>query len=202
MDFLNLTSLLYVAFRLSPLILVSFFVISSIFNSDIRGLIFLGLLLVEVLIAMVFGNAIYSFSSEGYNPNGVCNSLNLTPTGPLSKAIPLNLNVFAFTFGYLAMILIEHEKEKLIMSNIPTVIFFSIITLYHIYWLFVNGCAKPIFIFASLALGFGFGMLFSFVISKTGMVDLQYFTGIKNQEICKRPSNQKFRCSTKNLVGG
>ena len=199
MDFFNLTSLLYVAFRLSPLILVSFFVISSIFNSDIRGLIFLGLLLLEVLIAMVIGNAVYSTTGEE-NPNGVCNSLNLTPTGPLSKAIPLNLNVFAFTFGYLAMILVEHEEEKLIMSNIPTVIFFSIITLYHIFWLYINVCAKPLFIFASLALGFGFGMLFSFLISKSGMVDLQYFTGIKNQEICKRASTQKFRCSTKNVI--
>lgn len=196
MDFLNLKSLLYVAFRLAPFILVSFFVISSIFNSDIRGLIFLGLLLLEVFIATICGNmfASYAPAIEDPNENGVCNGLNLTPTGPLSREIPLNLNVFAFTFGYLAQII---EENKLIMSNIPTVIFFSAIILYHIFWLYTNQCAKPLFIFMSLAFGFGFGWLFAFVIGKTGLVELQYFNGLKNQEVCKRASRQKFRCTTK-----
>jgi hypothetical protein len=199
MDFLNLTSLLYVGFRLAPFILVSYFVISSIFNSDIRGLIFLGLLLLEVFIAIVVGNMFAGWATIGddANRNGVCNGLNLTPTGPLSRVVPLNLNVFAFTFGYLAQII---EENKLIMTNIPTVVIFSLIILYHMYWLYANMCSKPAFIFMSLALGFGFGWLFAFVIGKTGLVELQYFNGLKNQEVCKKVSKQKFKCSTKNVM--
>jgi hypothetical protein len=194
MDFLNISAILYLAFRLSPIILVSYFVLSSIFNSDIRGLIFLGLMLLEVVIAIMVGNFMSSSLGADYNPNGVCDAVSLTMNGPLSKYIPLNLNVLSFTFGYLVSIIYEH---KLIMTNIPMVILFSLFILYNCFWLFINACADVPQIFWSLAFGFGFGWLFSYVIGKTGMVELQYFNGVKNEQVCKRSKNQQFSCTSK-----
>jgi hypothetical protein len=49
-------------------------------------------------------------------------------------------------------------------------------------------------------MGFGFGYLFSFCVDKMGLVELQYFNGIKNQEVCKRAKNQQFQCTTKPSV--
>lgn len=202
MDFLNLTSLLYVGFRLSPFILVSYFVISSIFNSDIRGIIFLGLLLVEIFIATIIGNTILTTtdSNTNYNAYGVCNAMNLTPTGPLSRYIPLNLNIFSYTLGYLAGIFYEYREQGLIISNIPVVIFIGFIVVYHVYWLYVNLCAGPWNIFWSLSLGFGFGWLFSYIIISSKLTDMQYFAGLTKQDICKRPAKQLFRCTTKNVM--
>lgn len=202
MDFLNLKSLLYVGFRLSPFILVSFFVISSIFNSDIRGLIFLGLLLLEVFIATIFGNAFLSNNTTdaNYNEYGVCNGMNLTPTGPLSKNLPLNLNIFSYTMGYLAGIFYEYREEGLIISNVPVVLFLGFLVVYHIYWLYVNSCAGPWNIFWSLALGFGFGWLFSFAIISSKIVEMQYFVGLTKQDICKRATKQLFKCHVKDVM--
>ena len=193
MDFLNISAILYLAFRLSPIILVSYFIMSSIFNSDIRGLVFLGLMLVEIMIALMVGNFVHSSLGVEYNPNGVCDAVSLTPNGPLSKYFPLNLNVLSFTFGYLVNIIYEY---KLIMTNIPMVILFSLFILYNCFWLFINSCADVPQIFGSLSLGFGFGWLFSYVIGKTGLVELQYFNGVKNEQVCKRSNNQQFQCTS------
>lgn len=194
MDFLNISSILYLAFRLSPVIVVSYFIMSSIFNSDIRGLIFLGLMLIEVLITITIGNFFHTSLGSDYNPNGVCDAISLTQSGPLSKYFPLNLNVLSFTFGYLVNIVYQF---KLIMTNIPMVIFFSLFILYNCFWLYINACANPFQIFGSLSLGFGFGWLFSYVIGRTGMIELQYFNGIKNEQVCKRSNNQQFKCTSK-----
>jgi len=193
---MNLTAIMYVAFRLSPVILVSYFILSSILNSDIRGLIFLGLMLIEVLIVLTIGNAIGSGMSD--NPNGVCNALTLTTNGPLSKYFPLSLNVVSFTFGYLASVI---EQHKLIDTNIPTVVLFSVFTLYHCFWLFMNSCANPKQILGSLLLGFGFGWFFSSIIGRQkGLVELQYFNAIKNTEVCSRQNKQSFKCSSRMLM--
>ncbi len=61
-------------------------------------------------------------------------------------------------------------------------------------------CANGFSILLSLGLGFGLGWAFALVIGKTGLVELQYFNGIKNQEVCKKVSKQKFKCSTKNVM--
>jgi hypothetical protein len=194
MDFLNVSALLYLAFRLSPVILVCYFLLSSIFNSDIRGLIFLGLMLVEVVITLSIGNFFHtSLSGSDINTNGVCNSVSLTPDGPLSKYFPLSLNVLSFTFGYLVNIVYQYD---LILSNIPMVIVFSSFILYNCVWLFMNTCSDVPQIFGSLSLGFGFGWLFSYFIGKSGIVDLQFFNGVKNNQVCKRASNQKFKCTS------
>lgn len=195
-EFLNLPALMYVGFRLAPFILVSFFVLSSLFNSDLKGIIFLGMLLVNCFVTVILGNMLPT-DSNNENTYGVCNGLSLTQAGPLSRNLPLNINIFAFTFAYLAQII---QKYDLIKQNIPTVIVFSIIILYQWYWAVSNNCNSALYTFMSLALGFGFGWLFSFAVDEMKIVQLQTFNGLANQQVCTRPSNQIFQC-TKKRVG-
>ena len=165
------------------------------FNSDIKGIIFLGMLLVNCFITIMVGNVLPADTIPDGSGNsfGVCQSLTLTRTGPLSKNLPLNINVFAFTFAYLAQII---EKYGLINTNIPTVIVFSSIILYQWYWSWVNNCTSLFYSFVSLALGFGFGWLFSFCVDQMGITDLQYFNGLsQNTQVCKRAKKQIFKCS-------
>ncbi len=205
-EFLNITSLLYVGFRLGPFILVSFFVLSSIFNSDIRGIIFLGMLLINCVITILFGNFIESvaptFFNIGTDANkyGVCNALNLSSTGPISRGLPLNINIFAFTFGYLAQIIQVLNDTHVTMRNIPMMIMFSSLILYQLYWSVTNFCSSLLPTFMSLSLGFGFGWIFSILIDKSGIADLQYFNGIKNQDVCTQLSSEVFSCSTQNVM--
>jgi hypothetical protein len=197
-QFLNLSALLYVGFRLAPFILVSFFVISSLFNSDIRGIIFLGLMLLNCFITISFGNAIgpYVGGNEYEDMNGVCLTMNLTDTGPLSKYFPLSINIFAFTLAYLAQIIQSH---KLINRNIPVIIMFSLVIVAQFFWLILNNCTRPHLAFMSLAFGFGFGWLFSYIIDINKLADLQYFTGLYDQDVCTR-SDTTFSCTTQYVM--
>lgn len=196
-DTLNLKGLSYVGFRLSPFILVSYFVISSILSADIKGIIFLGLLLLNCFFTLIIGN-VFPLDSNAITAasRGVCQTLTLTQNGPLSKNLPLNINIFGFTLGYLATIMIIYSRDKLAERNIPTLVVFSAIIVYQYIWtVFIGECNGALYTFISLALGFGFGGLSSWGIDKAKLFQLQYFNGLSNKEVCKRASNQKFKCT-------
>lgn len=204
-EFLNLKALLYVAFRFAPFILVSYFIVSSIFNADIRGIVFLGMLLINCFITIALGNMLSDipFMMVGpatRNKYGTCNTMNLTSGGPLSRALPLNINVFAFTFGYLSNLLAISNDKSLVMRNIPMIIVFSVLIIAQFIWSLSNGCASFFGLFVSLCIGFGLGWGFSYFIVQSGISDLQFFNGIKNEEVCSKMSDEFFKCTTENVL--
>ena len=191
---LNVQSIMYIGFRLAPFILISFFALSSLFNSDIKGIIFLGMLLLNCFITISIGVSLPDDSTiHPSNPNMICNSLTLTKGAPLSK-LPLNINIMTFTLAYLAYIIGVNKAAK---NNVPTLVVLPIFILYQMYWSWKNGCNSLLYSGMSLILGGGLGALFSYAIDKTGIVQLQYFNGITKQDVCVRATNAKYKCSTK-----
>jgi len=159
------------------------------------------MLLINCFITITIGtsipeNTFKDNNGNGPDPNMNCNSLTLTNGGPLSR-LPLNINVMSFTFAYLAYIIGSYELAR---SNIPTLIIFPIFIIYQCYWSFANNCNTIQYSVISAIIGGGLGALFSFAIDTTGLFELQYFNGIKNQEVCKRASNVKYKCSTQKNV--
>ena len=191
---LNVQSIMYIGFRLAPFILISFFTLSALFNSDIKGIIFLSLLLLNCFITISIGFSLPDDNITTTNPNMICNSLTLTRNGPLSKKLPLNVNILTFTFAYLAYIIGTNGAAN---NNIPTLVVFPIFILYQVYWSWKNGCNSIFYSLLSLILGGGMGALFSYAIDQTGIVQLQYFNGITKQDVCVRATNAKYKCSTK-----
>ena len=196
-DTLNLKGLSYVGFRLAPFILVSYFVISSVLSSDIKGIIFLALLLLNCFITLIIGNFLPADTmAASAATKGICQTLTLTQNGPLSKNLPLNINIFAYTLGYLATIMIIYAKDKLAERNVATLVIFSAIIVYQFIWtVFIAECNSALYTFISLALGYGIGSFSSFAIDRAKLFQLQYFNGLSNKEVCKRASNQRFRCT-------
>ena len=204
-EFLNLKALMYVGFRFAPFILVSYFIVSSIFNADIRGILFLGMLLMNCFITIVVGNFLSDVpgmmvAPATRNKYGTCNTMNLTSGGPLSRTLPLNINVFAFTFGYLGQLLHRADDKTLVNRNIPMILLFCILIVSQFIWSMTNGCASFIGLLLSLAIGFGLGWLFSFAIVKSDISDLQFFNGIKNEEVCSKMSDEIFNCTVENVL--
>lgn len=190
---LNVKSIMYIGFRLAPFILVSFFALSALFNSDIKGIIFLAMLLLNCFITISIGVSLPEDPVQKDNTNMMCNSLTLTNGGPLSK-LPLNVNIITFTLAYLAYII---GVNKVADKNIPTLVVLPVFILYQLYWSFNNGCSSIMYSLGSMILGGGLGALFSFAIDKAGIVQLQYFNGITKQDVCVRATNAKYKCSTK-----
>jgi hypothetical protein len=197
---LNIISILYISFRLAPFILVSFFSLSSIFNQDFKGLIYLSGLLITCFVAIIVSNTNASYFSNITQTNTVdnlyeettkvCNLLTLSKSGPISK-IPLSQIVFAFTFFYLLTPII---KYRLVSQNIPTLVIFPILIVSDIIWNYSNECTTAFASFIAVLIGCLCGFLWSSFIESTKLSSLQYFNGISNKQTCSAPSKQVFRC--------
>lgn len=213
MTSINITSILYLAFRLAPFIIVGVFSFSSIIHQDFKGLIYLGGLLFTCFIAIVVGNTVpESVIKSGQTSSGkndtdgkdgkpidtlfeskvrICNLISLTDVGPLSK-IPLNITIFCFTFFYLLYIIVHHD---LVNRNIPTIVIFTMLIFSELIWNIKNNCANPITLGIGIIIGGLCGILWSYLIDTSGMTNLKYYNGVSTQVTCSKPSEQKFKCS-------
>lgn len=208
---LNLTKIFYTAYRLFPFILVSFFTLSSLLNQDIKGIIYLAGLLIACFISAMVGNTfpkIFENASAATTATAptttatatatsddftlICKSLTLGEDGPIS-ILPLSMTVYAFTFFYLVYII---GKYKLANQNIITILFFTSVILGDWYWHRLFNCNSHSRLFAAFAIGAIIGVAWSAIIASTGKIELQYFNGISNKEVCKLRAQQRFKCTT------
>jgi hypothetical protein len=192
-------------FRLLPIILPSFFILSSLFSQDIKGLIYLAGLLIACFITMLFGKAVfdffpnlaYTFDSPATD-SIKCNLISLNGVKGIS-IVPLSQAVYSYTLWYLIYIIGAHnnfKKNNLWVQNIPTIIFLGIIIIADIIWNFTNQCSSFAGIVISFLVAGSFGALWAWMIDSSGAVQLQYFNGLSNRTYCSRPSTQLFKCST------
>jgi hypothetical protein len=191
---INVSFLLYTAFRLAPFILVSFFSLSSILNQDVKGIVYLAGLLFASFIATVIGSASDVFKVKENNPENslICNVLTLTDDGRLSN-VPLSMVVFSYTFFFLVYII---GRNNLAVQNIPTLIIFPLIIIAEFAWNMFYKCTTMAGIIVAFLVGGGIGVAWSAIIKSSGAVNLQYFNGISNANACTRSSTQKFKCTT------
>ena len=203
----NLYTLFYLFFRLSPFIVACFFSLISIFNSDMKGLIYLVGLIFSTAITWLFGRSIITnnnlermgidFGKGSENPvqieeNGipnVCNFLSLGGFHTFSK-VPLGLAVLSYTFFYLLFTIASYHME---IFNLPTLILFPILLLADIWWNISNGCFPVISCLMSLIVAGGLGVGWSAFVQKN-MPNMQYLMVGSNRQMCMKPSETYFTC--------
>lgn len=204
---IDLTSVLYLGFRLAPFIIVSVFSLTSLIHQDFKGLIYLGGLLFACFISILVGNNFprtFRVSDENKDNNTVpndndpfetkvriCNLITLTDSGPLS-IIPLNIVIISYTYSYLLYIIRFHG---LVNNNLPTIVIFAILLFTEMIWNIKNGCANFLALCVGTMIGGGIGLVWSRMVDVSGMTNLKYYNGISTQVTCSRPSEQKFKCS-------
>jgi len=188
MDGLNIITLSYLFFRLAPFIIVCYFSLSSIFNQDIKGLIYLGGLMIACVFGVILGNL---FGSIPEDAGAVCNMITIGNNGSFSK-IPLGIVMLSYTFFYLLYIMITYNVQN---NNIPTIVLFSMLIAGDIVWNFANKCYNPIGILGSLLIGGLFGYIWGIVIDSIGKPNLLYLNVGNDKTVCSRPSSQLYKCT-------
>ncbi len=200
---LNITTIIYLFFRLSPFIIVCFFSLQSIFNQDLKGIIY--------LVGLVFGcglNILFG-SFPGFTnivkvgdellPSSVkpmCRLIGLRNGDQPISNLPLGQTVLGFTFFYLVYIIAKH---KMALDNIATLIIFPILILGDIFWNVSNQCNSALSLIASLIIGGGAGVLWAYIIESTGKIDLQLFNGLSSNNMCSRPARTVYRCRERSV---
>jgi hypothetical protein len=202
----NVINILYLIFRLAPIIFIFYFLLQSMFNMDYRGLILLIGLVLSSIVASILGQLLsVGMGDEGQLGQSYrCNTFYLgnIPIGgglvqPLSK-IPLNILMYGYTLAYLITSFIAPPVTYTnalvaLQQNIAMLILFPLFLLFEILWTINNSCNREIYIALALGIGIGGGVAWAYLIRLTKDTRLQYLN-LGNVEVCSRPSKTIYKC--------
>ena len=207
---MDITNVSYLAFRMAPFIIVSFFVLQSLLNWNLKGIIYLaGLLFCTTAVFLLDGKK----ETEGESKiDSKCSIISLGANGNLLFKTPLSLAVYCYTFFYLLIFIFNlgnrtdnkgilgnmknSDFNTAFKQNIPTMIIFPLLIILEIYWLTINKCIQDpsyIYILTSMTIGSSIGVLWGIIITSMNNPNLMYLSK-DNVDVCSRPSKTYFSC--------
>jgi len=131
---INIATFLYIFLHICPLILVCFFTISSVFNNDIKGIVYLCGLLVSITIIIMFNMPInyfldlikqFGFMNQDHASDAICSILSFGNNNFTSLSI--GQLIIGFTFVYLLQFMLLNDGWNTVEANWPTMVFFGLI---------------------------------------------------------------------------
>lgn len=222
----NFSNIFYLGFRLAPFIIVCFFMLQSILNWDLKGIMYLVGLLIASFFTVFFGKnkpfkletAVKTLLSELPNPR--CNIITLGNDGFILSTIPVSIMMYTYSLFYLLMFMINMARtsssdssvyknislkslNQIAGQNIPILILFPLLILAEAFWIISNKClygVRPIMsIISAIVIGGLFGLAWASIIVYTGKKDLQFIT-TSGMDVCSRPSKMVYRCKPSSLA--
>jgi uncharacterized protein (DUF2164 family) len=192
----SLLNLFYFAFRMGPFVLVSFFVLSSFFQQDLKCIIYIAGLLFACFLGILTGNSLSLFDlPKGSLANAHCHVLSLGEATPMSK-LPLSLIVYCYTAAYLAYPVMQFNKGNADMSLIAL---FPLLIMIEAMWLLTYQCFTGSSVVVAGAFATAIGFLWSWVIYNSNLKGLHTFTVMGGGQGCVRPAQSTFRCQNKSI---
>jgi len=173
----------------APLFLGTFLVLVSVFNQNIKGLIYLGGVLIASVINYIVSMTIGSEPVPG--EGSICNLVEF-PLIPNRYNVPNYNSMFiAFTLMYLLLPMLTNSQVNLWIIG-------TIVSIFAIdaYVKLQYSCTVPRGITIGGIVGAALGSLWYFLFKFTDMQSLLFFNDLtSNNVVCNRPKNQTFKCS-------
>jgi hypothetical protein len=208
---INISTFMHLFIRLCPFILVCFFTISSIFNNDLKGIVYLMGLIFAVGIIIMIGSGIIKvlenvidFKIVG-DKQSICDIISFG-SSEFSK-IPISESIISFTFLYLLTHMISvgnKEGTNLVKSNWPTMVFFSLLIMIELYqntnafhWITKTDrsyCYDWKTSGIAYILGGLLGWIWAAIILSSNTPEFQYFNTYTRNEKCDKVSNTQYKC--------
>jgi hypothetical protein len=185
---LNFSNMLQFFAAISPILLAFCLVMLSIFNSDIKGMVYLGGVLIASLINLFILNTLKVKSQTLIPPS--CNLIDF----------PFNLNEYvspafnsmfiAFTLAYLYL-----PMQYISGINFPVLMFITGLLVLDGGTKIMGGCTTFSGVALGSLVGFVLGIIWFVLFFSTGHEDLLFFNiESSNNVICSRPKQQTFKC--------
>lgn len=177
---------------LSPLLLAFFLIMSSVIDSSLRGLVYLGGVLICYLINMILT---ISFTTDGSNtaPQN-CSLINWGWASNTRKDLFASNSMFlAFTSTYLIMPMVLANPNQI---NIGMIVILGLLWSTDAVTRVIRRCLEPLHVCLGTLIGglLGVGYACAIFYSKNG--NLLFFNEIiSNNVVCSRPQTQKFKCA-------
>lgn len=185
---LTLTNIFQFLATLAPLIVGMFLILTSVFNQNVKGLIYLSGILLAFVLNTIIMNVIRSPSKIGRAAS--CDLIKW-PLGLNNFNSPSWNSVFiAFTFAYMYL-----PMNYSGIMNYPVLIMLAVLFGMDAVTQVRNSCTTGTGILLGSLVGFLFGGLWYGAMKASGNPQLLYFEEVSKGEACSKPSKQKFKCA-------
>jgi hypothetical protein len=185
---LTLSNVLQLFSAISPLLLGFFLVMSSLFNQDIKGLVYLGGVLLASVINIFLMNQIGS--EKNINSSMSCNLVEIPYLTRYNSPAPSCLFI-AFTIAYLVLPMkYNNQMNYVVLASLLCLYGLDAVTKV------MNKCTTLSGSILGGLVGLILGAAWFSVFHYTGYDSLLYFDELTSNRIaCSRPSKQTFKCS-------
>jgi hypothetical protein len=175
---------------ISPFLLGFFLVMSSIFNQDLKGFIYLAGVLMSSVLNVLLKNMIRSERSADAAP--VCSLLKFNILSDQNYDNPsVSSSFIAFTTAYLLLPMMFNNQ-----MNYVVVVFLLALFIIDTMTKLSNKCTGLVGVFLGSLIGFIFGSIWFSLFMANNQENLLYFSEfVSNNTVCSRPSSQTFKCS-------
>ena len=173
---------------ISPTLLVFFLFMSSLFNQNLKGLVYLAGLLISSLVNIFFMNMIGSGRDE--NEAFSCTIFDIPHVSQYNSPYPSSL-IIAFTVAYLILPMkYNNQMNYAVLGFLLCLLGVDIITKVQ------NKCTTYAGSILGCLVGFLLGTLWYIFFHAAGFDSLLYFDELRSDNvICSKPTKQTFKCS-------
>lgn len=173
---------------ISPTLLVFFLFMSSLFNQNLKGLVYLAGLLISSLVNIFFMNMIGSGRDE--NEAFSCTIFDIPHVSQYNSPYPSSL-IIAFTVAYLILPMkYNNQMNYAVLGFLLCLLGVDIITKVQ------NKCTTYAGSILGGLVGFLLGTLWYIFFHAAGFDSLLYFDELRSDNVvCSKPTKQTFKCS-------
>ena len=173
---------------ISPTLLVFFMFMSSLFNQNLKGLVYLAGLLIASLFNIFFMNLIGSGRDE--NEAFSCSIFDIPHVSQYNSPYPSSL-IIAFTVAYLVLPMkYNNQMNYAVLGFLLCLLGIDILTKVQ------NKCTTYAGAVLGGLVGFLLGTVWYILFHGAGFDALMYFDELRSDSVvCSRPTKQTFKCS-------
>jgi len=169
-----------------PIILISYFILYSILNNSLSGIVLIIGIAISLLIITFIGNSI--LSTPTYNKDSICNFISINHKTGISN-VPFSQIIFGFILSYLLFTIIEYGQG---IRNMQSLFIFATVILIDMYQLIKNKCFPIINILFGFACSLLMGGVWGNVLNNPKYKRFQYVIG--EHKLCMMPSEINYSC--------
>ena len=188
---LNFTDIFRYLMSLAPLFITCFLLMASVLNQDVKGLIYLGGILMVAILTVGF-KQIIKLSPPGTYVADTCQVFNLPPLISDYSAPDFNSMFLSFTLMYLIMPMAYGATPV----NAIFIILMSIFIIGNGITRVKIGCNNKIDMVIGNLIGGGLGVGYFFAFWATNNKNMLFIDDVTSNKVsCNRPSKQTFKCA-------
>lgn len=186
---LTIGNILYFFASVAPLFLAFLLVMISVFNQNVKGLVYLGGVLIASLINLLVMHLLKSPSSPDKSPT--CDLIEFPFNLNQYNSPALNSMFIAFTIAYLVIPMHYNDQMNYALLGILLSLFFL-----DSFTKIRNKCTNFAGATLGALIGLVLGALYFTLFHATGNDSLLFFNEfVSNNTICSRPKKQTFKCA-------